>query len=257
LRFLASLNLTAVGSALVYQSQSQTVESVTALPAATPAAEIARHQSLQRALARHDAPLVAQLMRGEVASGLRPVPYGPGMDPRLDRKAILADDLILARVLELGRLPSPFLELDVYRQLPVLPGHRPQPSLGAGVSFSVPFRWPGDDSPQATASLSVNPREENPRIGSGMAVYAHLPGFLEEALAARIAQGLNQRECAGVFGPRFAGAWCMTIFGRSFSVAFVSFVPSAWFDGNAPGQMHDEMAQRLARVAESFSSAVS
>jgi hypothetical protein len=49
----------------------------------------------------------------------------------------------------------------------------------------------------------------------------------------------------------------MSIFGRSFSVAFVSFVPSAWFDGNAPGQMHDEMAQRLARVAESFSSAVS
>ena len=256
LRLLASVNLTAVGSALIFRADAKLVESVCALPIQTEAADLERQQRLQRALVRHDAALIAQLVDGELASALRPATYGPGMNPRAAAKAVLADDLVLAAVIDAGRRPSPFVGLPSLQALRELPGYTPQ-AVGPGVaSFTVPFRWPGDARPGATASFSINAREDHPRIGSGLSVYAHLPGFLDEPLAARIAQTLNVRESEGFFGPRFAGAWCVTVFGSSFSVGFVSFVPSAWVDSDAPTRLQVEMSERMARVAQSFSPAV-
>ena len=82
LRLLASVNLTAAGSALIFRADAKLVESVCALPIQTEAADLERQQRLQRALVRHDAALIAQLVDGELASALRPATYGPGMNPR-------------------------------------------------------------------------------------------------------------------------------------------------------------------------------
>ena len=253
LRLLASVNLTAVNAAFIFQAESKTVESVIALPGNTPAPELERQQRLQRALVRHDAALIAQLVGGEIASHLRPAGYGPGLNPRMAAKAILADDILLAGVIDSGRRPSPFAALSSLRALRELPGFTPQSGGESVASFTVPFSWPGDPRPDATASFSINAREDHQRIGSGLSVYAHLPGFLEEPLAARIAQTLNGRESAGFFGPRFSGAWCVTVFGHSFAVGFVSFYPSAWVDPDAPTRLHGEMSNRMAQVAQSFS----
>jgi len=253
LRLLASVNLTAVNAAYVFQTEAKTVESVIALPFDTPAPELERQQRLQRAMVRHDAALIAQLVGGEIASHLRPASYGPGLNPRTAAKAVLADDIVLAGVIEVGRRPSPFAALPSLRALRELPGFTPQAGGDGVASFTVPFRWPGDTRPDATASFSINAREDHQRIGSGLSVYAHLPGFLEEPLAARISQTLNVRESAGLFGPRFCGSWCVTVFGHSFAVGFVSFFPSAWVDPDAPTRLHGEMSTRMTRVAQSFS----
>jgi hypothetical protein len=253
LRLLASVNLTAVNAAVIFQAEFKTVESVMALPGNTPAPELARQQRLQRALVRHDAALIAQLVGGEIASQLRPANYGPGLNPRMAAKAVFADDVVLAGVIETGRRPSLFSGLPSLLALRELPGFTAQAGGENVASFTVPFCWPGDTRPDATASFSINAREDHQRIGSGLSVYAHLPGFLEEPLAARIAQTLNVRESAGFFGPRFSGAWCVTVFGHSFAVGFVSFYPSAWVDPDAPTRLHGEMSERMARVAQSFS----
>lgn len=253
LRLLASINLTAVNAAYIFQAESKTVESVMAVPGNTPAPELERQQSLQRALVRHDAALIAQLVGGEIASQLRPGGCGPGFNPRMAAKAIFADDLVLAGVIEAGRRPSLFSALPSLLALRELPGFTAQAGGASVASFTVPFCWPGDTRPDATASFSINAREDHQRIGSGLSVYAHLPGFLEEPLAARIAQTLNVRESAGFFGARFSGAWCVTVFGHSFAVGFVSFCPSAWVDPDAPTRLHGEMSARMARVARSFS----
>jgi len=252
LRLLASVNLTAVNAALIFRAESKTVESVFAVPGDTPVPELERQQRLQRALVRHDAALVAQLVGGEIASQLRPAGYGPGSNPRMAARAVLADDVALAGVIEAGRRPSPFAELSSLRVLRTLPGFTPQAGGEGVASFKVPFCWPGDPRPDATASFSINAREAHQRIGSGLSVYAHLPGFLDEPLAARIAQTLNVRESSGVFGPRFAGSWCVTVFGHSFAVGFVSFYPSAWVDPDAPTRLHGEMSVRMTLVAQSF-----
>jgi hypothetical protein len=253
LRLLASVNLTAVNAAFIFQAESKTVESVFALPGDTPAPELERQQRLQRALVRHDAALIAQLVGGEIANQLRPAGYGPGLNPRMAARAVLADDVVLAGVIDAGRRPSPFAALPSLRALRELPGLTPQAGGVSVASFKVPFCWPGDTRSDATASFSINAREDHQRIGSGLSVYAHLPGFLDEPLAARIAQTLNVRESAGFFGPRFSGSWCVTVFGHSFAVGFVSFYPSAWVDPDAPTRLHGEMSNRMTRVAQSFS----
>jgi len=253
LRLLASVNLTAVNAAFIFQADSKTVESVFVLPGDTPALELERQQRLQRALVRHDAALIAQLVGGEIAGHLRPASYGPGLNPRMAAKAVLADDLVLAGVIEAGRRPSLFSGLPSLHALRELPGFTPQAGGKSVASFTLPFRWPGDSRPDATASFSINAGEDHQRIGSGLSVYAHLPGFLEEPLAARIAQTLNVRESAGFFGPRFSGSWCVTVFGHSFAVGFVSFYPSAWVDPDAPTRLHGEMSNRMTQVAQSFS----
>jgi hypothetical protein len=253
LRLLASVNLTAVNAAFIFQADSKTVDSVFVLPGDTPAPELERQQRLQRALVRHDAALIAQLVGGEIAGHLRPASYGPGLNLRMAAKAVLADDLVLAGVIEAGRRPSLFSGLPSLHALRELPGFTPQAGGKSVASFTLPFRWPGDSRPDATASFSINAGEDHQRIGSGLSVYAHLPGFLEEPLAARIAQTLNVRESAGFFGPRFSGSWCVTVFGHSFAVGFVSFYPSAWVDPDAPTRLHGEMSNRMTRVAQSFS----
>ena len=253
LRLLASVNLTAVNAAFIFQAESKTVESVFALPGDTPAPELERQQRLQRALVRHDAALIAQLVGGEIANQLRPAGYGPGLNPRMAARAVLADDVVLAGVIDAGRRPSPFAALSSLQGLRELPGFTPQSGGASVASFTVPFCWPGDTRSDATASFSINAREDHQRIGSGLSVYAHLPGFLDEPLAARIAQTLNVRESAGFFGPRFSGSWCVTVFGHSFAVGFVSFYPSAWVDPDAPIRLHGEMSNRMTRVAQSFS----
>jgi len=254
LRLLASVNLTAVNAALIFRAETRTVESVCVLPSQTPAAEVERHQRLQRALVRHDASLIAQLLGGELAGSLRPVTYGPGMKPRAAAQLVLADDLVLAKVIELGRQPSAFRDLETLQRLRSCPGALQRAQSPGVVSFTVPFSWPGDVRPGATASFSINAAEGHSRIGSGLSVYAHLPGFLEEPLAAKIAQTLNVHESQGRFGARFTGSWCVTVFGHSFAVGFVSFLPSAWVEPDAPTVFHGEMSDRLKRVADSFAS---
>jgi len=253
LRLLASVNLTAVNAAFIFQAESKTVESVFALPGDTPAPELERQQRLQRALVRHDAALIAQLVGGEIANQLRPAGYGPGLNPRMAARAVFADDVVLAGIIDVGRRPSPFAALPSLRVIRELPGFTPQAGSDSVASFTVPFCWPGEPRSDATASFSINAREAHQRIGSGLSVYAHLPGFLDEPLASRIAQTLNVRESAGLFGPRFAGSWCVTVFGHSFAVGFVSFYPSAWVDPDAPTRLHGEMSNRMTRVAQSFS----
>jgi hypothetical protein len=253
LRLLASVNLTAVNAAFIFQAESKAVESVFALPGDTPAPELERQQRLQRALVRHDAALIAQLVGGEIANQLRPAGYGPGLNPRMAARAVLADDVVLAGVIDAGRRPSPFAALSSLQGLRELPGFTPQSGGASVASFTLPICWPGDTRSDATASFSINAREDHQRIGSGLSVYAHLPGFLDEPLAARIAQTLNVRESAGFFGPRFSGSWCVTVFGHSFAVGFVSFYPSAWVDPDAPTRLHGEMSNRMTLVAQSFS----
>ena len=96
-------------------------------------------------------------------------------------------------------------------------------SLGAsdtGVAIEVPFGL-------STALISLNAKEENPRIGAGLGVFLQLPIFASFEECVRLAAWLNRKEADGEFLSQCIGAWSVKKGERFCTMARCEFIANA------------------------------
>ena len=116
-------------------------------------------------------------------------------------------------------------------------------SFGAsdtGVAIEVPFGL-------STALISLNAKEENPRIGAGLGVFLQLPIFASFEECVRLAAWLNRKEADGEFLSHCWGAWSVKKHGDACTVARCGFIPNAL---HRPGLAMDMAAAAIMKLRQ-------
>jgi hypothetical protein len=116
-------------------------------------------------------------------------------------------------------------------------------SFGAsdtGVAIEVPYGL-------STALITLNAKEENPRIGAGLGVFLQLPIFASLEECVRLAAWLNRREADGEFLSHCWGAWSVKKYGDACTVARCGFIPNAL---HRPGLAMDMAAAAIMKLRQ-------
>ena len=116
-------------------------------------------------------------------------------------------------------------------------------SFGAsdtGVAIEVPFG-------RSTALITLNAKEENPRIGAGLGVFLQLPIFASFEECVRLAAWLNRKEANGEFLSHCWGAWSVKKHGDACTVARCGFIPNAL---HRPGLAMDMAAAAIMKLRQ-------
>jgi len=191
---------------------------------------------IQLCHAEEDAPVLRRALGGRLASSRHPT--------QGRRKA--PDDMlnaVSAVFRPLGAGPSVFADRFEFETICELSRRINAASSGAsdtGVSIEVPFG-------QTTALVTLNAREENPRVGAGLGVFLQLPIFASFEECARLASWLNRKEAAGEFLSHCWGAWSVKKHGNSCTVARCGYMPNAM---HRPGLAMDLAAAAIMKLKQ-------
>jgi hypothetical protein len=223
-RFLADLNLYAVGSAYVFWPEERRIVSVLAQLVHEQTAEdrirqLSSYLILQACEAERVAGWLAEQSGGNVAFSPHPE-YGARAQP--DEMMTVVEQVYGPR----GEGTSQFADAAEFDAVVQMVGKTPFASLGSdgnGVCIEVAF---GDGS---TSLIEFSTAQRHPVLGSGLAVRTSLPLAIDREQTEALAAHLGRLQLGTVEGGAYLGAWCVREQADRIFVSWMRFVPNANF----------------------------
>lgn len=237
---LGSLNVLAVGGALLYSESERAVDAVLAATIHEEtvdwrAQQVGSNLIILLALLEHAADNLADRLRGRVA-----VRTGPGQVLREvpdDMLNVLHDHYRPA-----GLEPSRFASMEEIRTIEEEVRGGPFFSAGGdagGIAIEVPF---GEDE---TTLIQIVAEEPHPYLGSGLGIFTSVRVYGTIQEIGLHAMSLNLRQLRHHELPPGLGAWCAKTRGEKVHLAHAQFIPNAAF---RPGLALDAAILAISRA---------